>query len=276
MPRLWQSILSLWAWFVLVVCILLWFPLMIIVRLVTAPFDRGRYYTGYLFRRIGPVMAALNPLWRFRYSGALPPDPRRPFVVVSNHESFADILLISHLPWEMKWLSKAELFRIPVMGWMMWLAGDIPIKRGFGPSAVEAMERCREVLARRVSVMIFPEGTRSKTSEMLPFKDGAFRLAVEAGVPILPLAVSGTGTALPKHGWRFGRSAAEVRVFEPVETSGLTLDDVPDLKARLRAIIAQGRATLEAERTGRLSPQVGRSPNPPHGPGERQQGEQIG
>ncbi|HEY9016017.1 MAG TPA: lysophospholipid acyltransferase family protein, partial [Gemmatimonadales bacterium] len=163
MPRLWQSILSLWAWFVLVVCILLWFPLMIIARLVTAPFDRGRYYTGYLFRRIGPVMAALNPLWRFRYSGALPPDPRRPFVVVSNHESFADILLISHLPWEMKWLSKAELFRIPVMGWMMWLAGDIPIKRGFGPSAVEAMERCREVLARRVSVMIFPEGTRSKT-----------------------------------------------------------------------------------------------------------------
>jgi 1-acyl-sn-glycerol-3-phosphate acyltransferase len=96
-------------------------------------------------------------------------------VVVSNHESFADILLISHLPWEMKWLSKAELFRIPVMGWMMWLAGDIPVKRGFGPSAVEAMERCREALRRRVSVMIFPEGTRSRTAELLPFRDGAFR-----------------------------------------------------------------------------------------------------
>jgi 1-acyl-sn-glycerol-3-phosphate acyltransferase len=248
MSRLWQSILSLWAWLVLVICILVWFPLLVILRLVTAPFDRGKYITGYLFRRIGPAMATLNPLWRFRYSGTLPADPRRPYVVVSNHESFADILLISHLPWEMKWLSKAELFRIPVMGWMMWLAGDIPVKRGFGPSAVEAMERCREVLRQRVSVMIFPEGTRSKTTELLPFKDGAFRLAIEAGVPILPLAVSGTRTALPKHGWLFGRSAAEVRVLEPVETTGLTLDDVPALKLRIRELIIRTRDALAAER----------------------------
>jgi 1-acyl-sn-glycerol-3-phosphate acyltransferase len=244
MSRLWQSILSLWAWLVLALCILLWFPLLIVVLLLTAPFDRGRYVTGYLFRRIGPVMAALNPLWRFRYSGAIPKDPRRPFVVVSNHESFADILLISHLPWEMKWLSKAELFRIPVMGWMMWLAGDIPVKRGFGPSAVEAMERCRDVLRKRVSVMIFPEGTRSKTSELLPFKDGAFRLAIEAGVPILPLAVSGTSTALRKHDWRFGKSVAEVRVLPPVETAGLSLVDVPELKSRVRSMIVEARDVL--------------------------------
>jgi 1-acyl-sn-glycerol-3-phosphate acyltransferase len=246
MSRLWQSVLSVWAWFVLIICILLWFPLLIIVLVLTAPLDRGRYVTGYLFRRIGPVMAKLNPLWQFRYSGTMPRDPRRPFVVVSNHESFADILLISHLPWEMKWLSKAELFRIPVMGWMMWLAGDIPVKRGVGPSAVEAMERCREVLRRRVSVMIFPEGTRSKTAEMLPFKDGAFRLAIEAGVPLLPLAVYGTRTALPKHGWRFGRSRAEVRVLEPVETAGLTLADVPQLKARIRDMIVRTREALAA------------------------------
>src|SRR5690348_16110555 len=152
MSRVWQSMLSVWAWLVLAVCIIVWFPLMVLVRLATAPFDPGRYWVGYLFRRIGPVHAALNPLWRFRYTGTLPADPRRPFVVVSNHESFADILLISHLPWEMKWLSKAELFRIPVLGWMMWLAGDIPVKRGFGPSALEAIERCRRALANRVSV----------------------------------------------------------------------------------------------------------------------------
>ena len=64
------------------------------------------------------VAAALNPLWRFRRAGVMPADPRRPYVVVSNHESFVDILLISHLPWEMKWLTKAELFRIPILGWM--------------------------------------------------------------------------------------------------------------------------------------------------------------
>jgi 1-acyl-sn-glycerol-3-phosphate acyltransferase len=247
MSRLWQSILSLWAWLVLVLCILIWFPVMVVLLLVTGPFDRGRYIVGYVFRRIGPAMATLNPLWRFRYSGTMPQNPRHPYVVVSNHESFADILLISHLPWEMKWLSKAELFRIPIMGWMMWLAGDIPVKRGFGPSAVEAMERCRKALRQRVSVMIFPEGTRSKTAELLPFKDGAFRLAIEAGVPILPLALSGTGTALPKHGWRFGRSAAHLRVLEPVDTAGLTLSDVPALKARVRDLIVRTRDSLAAE-----------------------------
>ena len=73
--------------------------------------DPGRYRVGYLFRQIGRVTATLNPLWKFSYAGTMPADPRRPYVVVSNHESFADILLISHLPWEMKWLSKAELFR---------------------------------------------------------------------------------------------------------------------------------------------------------------------
>src|SRR3954467_2555440 len=237
MSRLWQSIVSLWTWLVLVFCILLWFPVMVIVRLLTAPFDRGNYITGYIFRGIGSTTARLNPLWRFRYSGKIPENPRRPYVVVSNHESFADILLISYLPWEMKWLSKAELFRIPVMGWMMRLAGDIPVKRGFGPSAAEAMERCRQVLDRRVSVMIFPEGTRSRTRELLPFKDGAFRLAIEAGVPILPIAIAGTRRAMAKGTFQFRRATAECRVLEPIPTAGLTAADIGSLKARARQVI---------------------------------------
>jgi 1-acyl-sn-glycerol-3-phosphate acyltransferase len=245
MASLWQALMSIWAWLVLGTCLVLWMPLMAAVRLITLS-DPGRYAVGYLFRRIGPVMATLNPLWRFRTSGTPPADPRRPYVVVSNHESFADILLISHLPWEMKWLSKAELFKVPVLGWLMHLAGDIPVRRGQGRSAVEALQRCRTVLKRRVSVMIFPEGTRSPTADMLPFKDGAFRLAIDAGVPILPLAVSGTGTALPKHGWRFGRSVAEVRVLEPIETAGLTVKDVPALRERVRARILEARDALRA------------------------------
>jgi 1-acyl-sn-glycerol-3-phosphate acyltransferase len=246
MAQLWQALMSIWAWFVLGTCLVLWMPLMAVVRLITLS-DPGRYAVGYLFRRIGPVMATLNPLWRFRTSGTPPPDPRRPYVVVSNHESFADILLISHLPWEMKWLSKAELFKVPVLGWLMRLAGDIPVRRGEGRSAVEALQRCRVVLKQRVSVMIFPEGTRSTTADMLPFKDGAFRLAIDSGVAVLPLAVSGTGTALPKHGWRFGRSKAEVRVLEPIETAGLTVKDVPALRERVRERILAARDALRAE-----------------------------
>jgi 1-acyl-sn-glycerol-3-phosphate acyltransferase len=244
MQRLYVSIVSAWTWAVLGVCVVLWLPMLAVLRLVTAPFDPGRYWAGLWFRKLAVVTVTLNPLWRFRTTGTFPPDPRRPFVVVSNHESFVDILLISHLPWEMKWLSKIEILRIPILGWDMQLAGDVPVERGTARSAVKAMRLCRDVLARRVSVIIFPEGTRASSGDMLPFKDGAFRLAIDAGVPILPLVVSGTATALPKHGWRFGRSDAEVRVLPPVETAGLTMADVEDLKQRVREMIRRTREEM--------------------------------
>lgn len=238
------TLVSIWSWFVLAACLVLWLPLMAITRLVTAPLDKGQYWVGLLFRKIGVVTATLNPLWHFRVTGVMPADPRRPYVVVSNHESFVDILLISHLPWEMKWLSKVEILRIPVLGWNMVLAGDVPVERGTRKSALKALRRCQKVLARRVSVMMFPEGTRSETDDMLPFKEGAFRLAIDSRVPILPLVVRGTRNALPKHGWRFGRSDAEVRVLAPIETAGLTAKDVSVLTQRVRDLIFNEREAM--------------------------------
>ena len=244
MRRFLRTVGSAWAWFWIAVVIIAWFPTMVLVYLVTVPFDRGRYIVGWWFRRMGVAMSTVNPYWSFRRAGLRVADPRRPYVVVSNHESFADILLICHLPFEMKWLSKVEILRIPFIGWMMRLAGDIPLKRGFGPSAVEAMERCRTSLRRHVSVIFFPEGTRSPDGRMLPFKDGAFKLALEAGVPILPLAVAGTRTALPKHDWRFNPARAVVEVLAPIETTGLTLEDLPALKERVRSAIEAARDDL--------------------------------
>ncbi len=244
MKNISSTILSVWSWFVFGLCALIWLPLMSITWLVTAPFDRPRYWTGYLFRKLPVVHQHLNPLWRFRVSGTMPEDPRHPYVVVSNHESFVDILLISHLPWEMKWLSKKEMFKIPVAGWLMYLAKDIQLDRKDPRSAAAAMATCAVRLGQRVSVMIFPEGTRSTTGDLLPFKDGAFRLAIESGVPILPLAVHGTSTALRPHDWRQGRSNAEVRVLEPISTDGLTLDDLPELKERTRSTIVEGLRSM--------------------------------
>lgn len=248
MTRIWTAIASLWTWLVLGLSLVLLLPVVALTRLVTAPFDQGRYVAGRMFRWVGVLTSRLNPLWRFRWTGSPPPDPRRPYVVVSNHESFADILLISLLPWEMKWLSKIELFRLPVVGWLMTLAGDVPVKRGFGPSAIEAMRICRARLADRVSVMIFPEGTRTTTDEMLPFKDGAFRLAIESGVPILPLVLTGTRRALPKRGFMMRRADAMVRVLDPIETAGLSVSDTAELRDRVRAVIADARTQLIAGR----------------------------
>ena len=175
---------------------------------------------GYLFRKLTVVHQLLNPLWRFRTSGVNITDPRRPYIVVANHQSFVDILLISQLPWEMKWLSKEDFFKYPLVGWLMRMAGDIQLVRGSRESIVAAMDSCRDRLSKRVSVMIFPEGTRSSDGELQKFKNGAFRLAIETGMPILPLALDGTHPALQKGDWRFGVTDAEVRVLAPDRDHG--------------------------------------------------------
>jgi 1-acyl-sn-glycerol-3-phosphate acyltransferase len=227
--------------------VLVWVPLMAVIYVFTAPRDPGRYTVGRWFRRAAMVAVALNPLWKFRTSGVRITDPRRPYVAVSNHESYADIFLLSHLPWEMKWLSKEEVFRIPFMGWMMRMAGDIGVRRGERLSRAQALEQVRDRLDKKVSVMIFPEGTRSPTREMLPFREGAFRAAIDAGVPILPIVVAGTRHAMAKGSLVFNRARAEARVLPPVETAGMTAADVPALRDRVRSIIEEGRLQLQKE-----------------------------
>ena len=241
------TLLSIWGWFVLGVSVLVFLPVVAAVRLVTMPFDRGAYAAGYVFRKVCVPLCTLNPLWRFTTSGELPDDMRRPYVVVANHESFVDILLISHLPTEMKWMSKVELMKLPVLGWMMRLSRDIAITRSDTGSRVGAIAQAHERLSHDVSVMIFPEGTRSRSGELRRFHAGAFKVAIDGQHPILPLAVYGTRDCLPADGWRQGRARAEVRVLPPVPTEGLTRDDLPELRDRVRDLIAAARDDLRAE-----------------------------
>jgi 1-acyl-sn-glycerol-3-phosphate acyltransferase len=222
----------------------LWVPLVFVVWAVTTPFDRGRYWPGYVFRKLSVVHQWLNPMWRFRTSGYKVKDPRRPYVVVSNHESFVDMLLISHLPWEMKWLSKEDFFGYPFVGWLMRMAGDIKLVRGNRESILSAMRGCKDRLDKKVSVMLFPEGTRTRDGSLGEFKDGAFRLAIDNGCPILPLVVNGTRTALQSGDWRMNVTDAEVRVLEPIDTTGMTKKDVAALRDRTRDLIAAELAAM--------------------------------
>lgn len=245
-----QKIVSGLLWASLAVLVAVWTPLMAIAYVATVPFDPGRYFVGRMFRVAAVIAVRINPLWRFQTLGAPIPDPRRPYVVVSNHESYADIFLISLLPWEMKWLSKDAVFRLPFMGWMMRMAGDIEVVRTDVSSRAKAIEGMRDRLRKRVSVMVFPEGTRSPTDEMLPFRDGAFRLAIEEGVPVLPLVVAGTRDAMAKHSFVFNPARAAVRVLEPISTAGMTTEDAPALRTRVREIIGQARTELRQELAG--------------------------
>jgi 1-acyl-sn-glycerol-3-phosphate acyltransferase len=240
------TVLNWWAWFETVSVVILGTPVVAIIWLFTAPFDKGRYAAGRAFRIVGVTAMRLNGLWKFRTRGSLD-DARRPYVVVANHESYADVFLISCFPWEMKWLSKDTMFKIPCMGWMMQMAGDIKLVRGDRDSTINAIAQCRDRLAKKVSVMIFPEGTRSKTQEMLPFKDGAFRLAIETQAPVLPIAVAGTRNAMAKGTFRFLRARALAQVLEPIDTTGMTMDDIGRLKQMARERIDIGRRARAAE-----------------------------
>ncbi len=229
-----RSLQSALAWVGIVLLVFLMVPTVALVRL----FDRsdGRYATGRTFRAMGGWITRVNPRWRVRISGDLPRDPRHPYIAVANHQSMADIPSISRLPWEMKWVAKKAIFDLPVTGWLVKMAGDIPVDRKDPDSRANVILRAKKALSKRVSVMFMPEGTRSRDGRVLRYHDGAFRLAVDLGIPILPLAVDGTAEALPKHGWRFGRADVKVHVFAPIPTADLTVSDVPALRERVRQL----------------------------------------
>ncbi|NUP06949.1 MAG: 1-acyl-sn-glycerol-3-phosphate acyltransferase [Polyangiaceae bacterium] len=212
---------------------------------------------GRWMRRIGRTASRLSPLWDFDVDGTPPADiGHRPYVVIANHESVADPFLLSFLPWDMRWVAKEELFRMPLLGWTFRFSGDIPLRRGEGDSVRTMMTECRRALAAGISVMIFPEGKRSKAGTLLPFRDGAFSLAIEAGVPILPVVIAGTRDCLIDGPPWIMRARARARVLAPIETATMTTTDVPALRDHARTTIAAGLSTLlgDLEHAGARSP----------------------
>jgi 1-acyl-sn-glycerol-3-phosphate acyltransferase len=207
-------------------------PVQAVLLALTFPFDRNRRIAGRFLRLVGVLLTKTFPPWRLRIEGRFP--GKGPFVVVANHQSMLDILLLSHLPREMKWVAKEELFKIPWIGWMLRMTGDIAVRRGDAESGGEALARAKGYLARGMSVVMFPEGTRSTKGKMLPFKSGAFRLAIEAGVPVLPVAVSGTAHGLPKGGPWVRPCRATARILEPVVVNGYRPEDAPKLRDAVR------------------------------------------
>lgn len=231
--------LAVWvAWLVIVV---IWTLVVAVVFAATAWWDRRRWWVGRAFRAGARLLVATNPWWEVAIEGEAPPAETQPFIAVCNHESMADIILIGTLPFDMKWLSKAEIARIPFLGWMMLMAGDVIVRRHDRRSRGASYDRLREWLDRGASVMLFPEGTRTRTGEMLPFRNGAFRLSMESGRPIQPLAVSGGREALHADSAWFGKARVTVRILPQVSPAGLAPDDVDEYRDRVRDMIREAR-----------------------------------
>ena len=165
-------------------------------------------------------------------------DPQKSYILVSNHQSNFDIFtLLGYLPIQFRWIAKAELFRLPFLGWAMSRIGYIPIERDSPKKAYRSMLQAAEKVRKSVSVMIFPEGTRSPDGNLQPFKKGLFLIALKSQAPILPIAIRGTGQIMQKGDWRTHPGKVHIIIAPPIETAGMPPEKEGELSDRVRSTL---------------------------------------
>ena len=181
-------------------------------------------------------IARLLPFWEIRVEGLERIRKAGPYIVVSNHQSLLDIMVVlARLPLHFKFIAKKELFWIPFLGWHLALARYIPLKRGDAASGRACLEKARSWLRQGVSVLFFPEGTRSPDGEIHEFKPGAFKLALEEKVDLLPLVITGTRNVIPKHAWYVRKkSVLGLHVQEPLFTQNLKPAGLNEFREKVR------------------------------------------
>ena len=221
------------------------FPLTFIIWLIVLPFDRNRNIVHWLLIYQAMIISYLVPVWKIRIEGRHRKTAGDTFVIISNHQSIVDILLLNCLRYRFKWVSKIENLKVPVLGWYIRMADYITVDRGNPESKDKMMAESYLCLKKGISVMIFPEGTRSVDGEIGFFKRGAFQLAISAGVPVLPVLIDGTGGILPKHGLIFGGfHRITIRVFDPVPPESFGTDDCDELALKFRTSMAGALAAV--------------------------------
>ncbi len=180
---------------------------------------------------------------RVRIQGLENIDPQGSYILVSNHQSTFDIFaLLGYLPIQFRWTAKAELFRTPFMGWAMSRIGYIPIERDSPKKAYRSMLRAAEVVRNGVSVIIFPEGTRSPDGNLQPFKKGVFLLALKSRAPILPITIQGTSKIMRKGDWRTYPGQVRIQIDPPIETAGTPAEKEEELSQRVRSTLVKNLA----------------------------------
>ena len=187
----------------------------------------------------GRIIAWLSGV-RVQFSGTGHLDHGQPYIFAANHQSQFDIFVLQgYFDFDFRWLAKLELFKVPVFGYAMRLAGYVPVDRTNGRRAVKSLDEAAARIAGGTSVIIFPEGTRSSDGSLLKFKSGAMVLAIKAGVPVVPVAIIGTHGVLPKGKLLARPGQVRIRVGKPIETKGYTLKQKQELADLLQQKVAE-------------------------------------
>lgn len=214
------------------------FPIAFLIWIVTLPFDPRKKILHQFTCFWACLYLWVMPSWKLTLIGREKINKKKTYVIVSNHQSQLDILVAFRLFCHFKWISKIEVFRLPLIGWNMVLNQYVKLIRGDKESIKQMYARCEELIAQGNSIFIFPEGTRSPTGKLRPFKPGAFVLAKKMKVPILPVAINGTKEALPKYSMSYhGRQEITIEVLDEIPYERFKDMEVEELAELVRKII---------------------------------------
>ncbi len=235
--------LSVLFWIFFVVSGLLCLIVAFVLWIVTTSFDPQRRLNHRFSCWWAALYARVYPGWTVRVTGRDHIRPDHAYVIVANHTSMADIVLMFCLFRQFKWVSKAAVFNYPILGWNMRMCRYIPLVRGDKDSINHMMQTCVRWLENGMSIVMFPEGTRSKDGWLKPFKHGAFTMALQTSRDVIPVAIHGGHRLIPKHGKTFATSAdLWVEILPPLAVDGTA--DVETLSERARETI---RVALAAD-----------------------------
>jgi 1-acyl-sn-glycerol-3-phosphate acyltransferase len=239
MKKILQILSSVYFWFELFFLSFLLFPFAALIFLSTVLFDPGMRIQHMYACFWSWLVLKANFMWKAKVEGRELIDRKETYVMVCNHQSGADII-VTYLLWvHFKWVAKRSLYYIPFIGWNMLLNRYITVDRNSKSSMKRMMSKASEYLNSGNSVMIFPEGTRSKDGKLQAFKTGAFHLALENRKPILPIVISGTSRAIRKGGFLINRNSdILVKVLPPLPFQQFCGKDPKEVTAMVREIMA--------------------------------------
>jgi 1-acyl-sn-glycerol-3-phosphate acyltransferase len=227
-----------------------------VIALVTVPLAALTIVLGLLDPH-GKHVYRINQLWSWvilriagisvKIAGLNHIDPNQKYVFMVNHQSNIDIpVLINSLhQFQLRWIAKKELLWVPFFGWAMWATKHITIDRTNPLGAVKTLQRAKERIAAGISVVVFPEGTRSRDGKLLRFKKGGFRLAVQTGTAIVPVTINGSGALLPSGAWRLQPGTIEVTLGQSITVEGYQPGNLRLLSEQVRERIAEHLRPLD-------------------------------
>ena len=214
---MYYAVVTIYTWLIVLISFVTLFPIAVIIWLLTVLFDKRLYWLHLYSCFWASTYIFTNPFWKVKIIDRQKIRKDGVYVMICNHQSMLDIIVLYRLFTHFKWVSKKELFKVPISGWNMTLNRYIAVDRGNKASHLKMFKECEENLANGSSIMIFPEGTRSVDGDIHNFKEGAFKIALAAKVSILPIVLEGTSDLLPKNGFMFKtKNTIRVKILDPV------------------------------------------------------------